>query len=41
MSEQRTPDESTGGQPPSRPGKLSWVVAGTALVALVAFMIFK
>jgi hypothetical protein len=39
MSEQRNVDASTGGQPASRPGVFSWVVAGAALVALVVFMI--
>ena len=40
MSE-RSFDESTGGQPPSRPGKLSWIVAATALIALVVFVVLK
>ncbi|MDX1486408.1 MAG: hypothetical protein R3229_18200 [Alphaproteobacteria bacterium] len=38
MSEQTT-DGGTGGQPPSRPGFLSWGVAGVALVAFIVFMI--
>jgi len=40
MSE-RSYEESTGGQPPTRPGILSWVVAAAALIGFVLFIILK
>jgi hypothetical protein len=40
MSE-RDAGESTGHQPATRPGLISWVIAGAALVALIAFMALK
>jgi hypothetical protein len=35
-----TPPENLNQNPGSRPGILSWVVAGSAFIALIGFMIF-
>lgn len=41
MSEQPHDADGTGGQPPSRPGVISWVVAAVALIGFIAFLILN
>jgi hypothetical protein len=38
---QRDAGESTGHQPATRPGFISWGIAGVAVIALIAFMVLK
>ncbi len=41
MSEQPNDPGGTGGQPPSRPGKLTWAVAAAAVIGFIIFVIVK